>query len=148
MHAAHRGNVTAMKTLYTSVAMAEGGRTGRARTLNGTLDVNLERPVETGGSGEGTNPEELFAAGYAACFHSAMQLVARGTGQDVADSSVTAEVSLVQEDAGSYGLAVRLIATAPKLDRAQLEDLLAQTHEVCPYSRATRGHIDVELVVE
>ena len=137
-----------MKTLYTSVAMAEGGRTGRARTLNGTLDVNLERPREVGGSGEGTNPEELFAAGYAACFHSAMQIVARREELDVTDSSVTAEVSLTQDESGAFDLAVRLIASAPQLQAEELERLLAATHELCPYSRATRGNVAVELSSE
>jgi Ohr subfamily peroxiredoxin len=137
-----------VKVLYTAIATAEGGRDGMARSLDGNLDVRIVPPKELGGSGAGTNPEQLFAAGYAACFQSAMQLVAKARGLDVTDSSVTAEVDLGAKPDGTFGLAVRLLASVPDLDDATTHDLLVATHKVCPYSNATRGNIEVELIAE
>jgi Ohr subfamily peroxiredoxin len=137
-----------MKVLYTAIATAEGGRDGQARSLDGNLDVRIVPPRELGGSGEGTNPEQLFAAGYAACFQSAMHLVAKRQGHDLTDSSVTAEVDLGMVDSGGFGLAVRLLVSVPELDDEAAQKLLEATHQVCPYSNATRGNITVDLVVE
>jgi Ohr subfamily peroxiredoxin len=137
-----------VKVLYTAIATAEGGRDGQARSLDGNLDVRIVPPKELGGTGEGTNPEQLFAAGYAACFQSAMHLVAKRQGHDLTDSSVTAEVDLGMVESGGFGLAVRLLVSVPELDAADAARLLEATHQVCPYSNATRGNITVDLVVE
>jgi Ohr subfamily peroxiredoxin len=137
-----------MDALYTAIATAEGGRDGQARSLDGNLDVRIVPPKELGGTGEGTNPEQLFAAGYAACFQSAMHLVAKRQGHDLTDSSVTAEVDLGMVESGGFGLAVRLLVSVPELDAADAARLLEATHQVCPYSNATRGNITVDLVVE
>lgn len=137
-----------MKTLYTAEALATGaGRNGHARTSDGRLDLDLAIPTAMGGSGEGTNPEQLFAAGYAACFHSALQLVARQAGADVSDSSVGARVHIGPNDAGGFQLAVELEVTIPHLDAEQARALADKGHEVCPYSNATRGNIDVAVTV-
>jgi osmotically inducible protein OsmC len=137
-----------MRVLYTAVATAEGGRDGRSRSLDGNLDVRIVPPTELGGSGQGTNPEQLFAAGYAACFQSAMHLVAKTQGHDLTDSSVTAEVDLGTDDGRTYGLAVRLLVSVPELDAEATRKLLEATHQVCPYSSATRNNIAVDLLVE
>jgi osmotically inducible protein OsmC len=137
-----------VKTLYTAIATAEGGRDGRSRSLDGNLDVRIVPPRELGGPGDGPNPEMLFAAGYAACFQSAMHLVARAQGHDLTDSSVTAEVDLGITEDKTFELAVQLLVSVPELERPDTEKLLEATHQVCPYSRATRGNIPVELIVE
>ncbi|MFW0796473.1 organic hydroperoxide resistance protein [Gordonia sp. CPCC 205515] len=135
-----------MKAIYTAEALATGdGRNGHARTSDGKLDVDLDMPKELGGSGVGTNPEQLFAAGYAACFHSALRLVAGQAGADVSDSAVGARVSLGSTDAGGFGLAVELEVSLPNVDDATAQSLVEKAHEVCPYSNATRGNIDVAL---
>ena len=137
-----------MKPLYTAEALATGeGRDGHGRTSDGTLDLDLAIPKEMGGSGNGTNPEQLFAIGYAACFHSALRLVGRQEKSDVTDSSVGARVSLGQIDNGGFGLAVELEVTLPNLDHDTAQALTDKAHQVCPYSNATRGNIDVKLVV-
>ncbi len=100
-----------------------------------------------GGQGGATNPEQLFAAGYAACFHSALRLVAREAKADVSDSTVTAQVGIGPNGTGGFGLAVTLTVTLPKVDPADAQKLTARAHEVCPYSNATRGNIDVTLNV-
>jgi lipoyl-dependent peroxiredoxin len=136
------------KVLYTARATAEGGRQGHTATDDGKLDVTLAPPKEMGGSGDGTNPEQLFAAGYASCFHSAMKTVARATKQDTTDSTVAAAVGIGPINGGAgYGLEVELIVTLPNLDREAAEQLVAKAHEVCPYSNATRGNIKVDLKV-
>jgi lipoyl-dependent peroxiredoxin len=137
-----------VKVLYTAIATAEGGRDGAARSLDGNLDVRIVPPKELGGSGEGTNPEQLFAAGYAACFQNAMHLVAKAQGHDLTDSSVTAEVDLGATSAGTFEMAVRLLVSVPELDQAATQQLLEATHKVCPFSNATRGNIPVELIAE
>ncbi|ETT26051.1 organic hydroperoxide resistance protein [Rhodococcus aetherivorans] len=137
-----------MNVLYTAEALATGeGRNGRARTSDGKLDLGLAIPTEMGGTGEGTNPEQLFAAGYAACFHSALQLVARQDKADVADSAVGARVGIGRTDGGGFGLKVTLEVSLPHVPRAQALELTEKAHQVCPYSNATRGNIDVELEV-
>lgn len=138
-----------MKTLYTAEALASGeGRDGTARSSDGRLAVDLASPVELGGNGQGTNPEQLFAAGYAACFHSALRLVGRKAGADLTDSAVAAKVHLGQLDAGAgFGLAAELEIALPALTLAAAEDLVAKAHQVCPYSNATRGNINVDLKI-
>ena len=139
-----------MSTLYTAIATADGnGRNGHAVTSDGKLDVNLAFPKEMGGSGAGTNPEQLFAAGYAACFSSAMGLIAGQRKLDASDASVTAEVSLSPNDAGGFGLSVTLRVELPEALQGDAgRELVEAAHQVCPYSNATRGNIPVELVVE
>ncbi|MFV2120607.1 organic hydroperoxide resistance protein [Streptomyces sp. Act-28] len=137
-----------MDALYTAVATANG-REGRAVSSDGRIDLPLAFPAALGGDGRGTNPEQLFAAGYAACFAGAMGAIGRQEGIDVKDASVTAEVSIGKDADGGFGLAVVMRVELP--DHLQGEagrDLLEKTHAYCPYSKATRGNIDVELVVE
>ncbi|GAA2782068.1 organic hydroperoxide resistance protein [Kitasatospora sp. CM 4170] len=136
-----------MDALYTAVATANG-REGRAVSSDGQLDLALAMPPALGGNGQGTNPEQLFAAGYAACFASALSLVGRQARVDTSEVSVTAEVSIGKDGAG-FGLGVVLRVELPDSLAGESGQLLVkQAHEVCPYSRATRGNIPVELVVE
>ena len=135
-----------MKTLYTAEALATGeGRDGHGRSSDGRLDFDLAIPKEMGGSGNGTNPEQLFAVGYAACFHSALRLVARQDKVDVSDSAVGARVSIGQLDNGGFGLAVELEITLPNVDAETARQVTEKAHQVCPYSNATRGNVDVTL---
>lgn len=136
-----------MKTLYTAEALASGeGRDGNARTNDGKLDVALASPVELGGNGQGTNPEQLFAAGYAACFHSALRLVGRKARADLSDSAVAAKIHFGALDGREgYGLAAELEIALPALDRETAEQLVAKAHQICPYSNATRGNIAVDI---
>ena len=135
-----------MADLYTAVATATGdGRNGHARTSDGRLDLDLAVPKELGGAGGATNPEQLFAAGYAACFHSAVKTVARGRKQPVSDSAVTAEVGLGADDAGRFGLRVTLHVELGGVDQATAEGLVEAAHRLCPYSNATRGNVPVTL---
>ncbi len=137
-----------MKALYTAEALATGeGRNGHTRSTDGRVDVDLAIPTEMGGSGDGANPEQLFAAGYAACFHSALQMVARADKANIADSAVGAQVGIGQLDGGGFGLAVTLEISLPHLPRAQAQELTEKAHQVCPYSNATRGNIEVTLTV-
>jgi lipoyl-dependent peroxiredoxin len=136
-----------VQVLYTAEATSTGdGRNGHVTSSDQRLDFDLAMPPEFGGSGNGTNPEQLFAAGYAACFHSALRGIARQAGADVTDSTVTARVG-VGPDADMYGLTVTLIVAIPGLDRDQTRELAEAAHQRCPYSRATRGNISVELRV-
>ncbi|MGW9341674.1 organic hydroperoxide resistance protein [Streptomyces albidoflavus] len=132
---------------YTAVATAENGRDGRVATDDGKLDVVVNPPKEMGGSGAGTNPEQLFAAGYSACFQGALGVVARAAKADIKGSTVTAHVGIGKTEAGGFGLEVELITSIPNVDRATAEELVAKAHEVCPYSNATRGNIKVTLTV-
>ncbi|MGV9722167.1 organic hydroperoxide resistance protein [Nocardia beijingensis] len=137
-----------MPILYTAEALASGdGRNGRARTTDGKLDLNLSAPKEMGGDGEGTNPEQLFAAGYAACFHSALRLVGKQVKANIDDSAVGAKVGIGPNDAGGFGLAVTLDVSLPHLSREDAQALADKAHQVCPYSNATRGNIDVQVLV-
>jgi len=136
-----------METLYTAEALSTGqGREGRAQTPDGRLDLVLTAPKELGGSGIGTNPEQLFAAGYSACFHSALNTVARARKIKVEDSSVGGRVSLHREGEG-YKLSVELEVVIPGMDHEAAQELADAAHQVCPYSNATRGNIDVTVTV-
>jgi lipoyl-dependent peroxiredoxin len=141
-----------VKTLYTAVATAsDKGRNGHARTDDGRLDLDLVSPPEMGGQGgEGTNPEQLFAAGYAACFANAMRSSARRDGDEsvVDGATVTARVGIGAIGGGRFGLEVTLDVTVPGLAQDDAEALVAKAHDRCPYSNATRGNIPVELAVE
>ncbi|MEU9984676.1 organic hydroperoxide resistance protein [Streptomyces sp. NPDC050856] len=132
--------------LYTAVATAENGRDGRVSTEDGKLDVVVNPPKEMGGSGEGTNPEQLFAAGYSACFQGALGVVARQEGADISGSTVTAEVG-IGKNAEGFGITVRISAKIPKVSAATARELIEKAHQVCPYSKATRGNITVDLAV-
>ena len=137
-----------MQTLYTTTAVATGdGRNGHVQTIDGLLSTDVRMPVELGGAGGATNPEQLFAAGYAACFHSALKLVAGQLGGDATDSEVVADVSIGMLPSGGFGLAVQLEVSLPAMDHEAAEILVKAAHEVCPYSNATRGNIDVTLSV-
>nr|WP_220793283.1 organic hydroperoxide resistance protein [Nocardioides stalactiti] len=137
-----------MDILYTASAVATGGgRNGHVQSTDGFIDTDVRVPRELGGAGGATNPEQLFAAGYAACFHSALQLVAGQAKLDVTDSEVVADVSLGANGVGGFGLAVQLEVALPNLDRDVAEKLVEQAHQVCPYSNATRGNIEVTLSV-
>ena len=137
-----------MKVLYTAEALATGdGRNGRTRTPDGRVDLDLAVPREMGGSGDGANPEQLFAAGYAACFHSALQSVARAAKVDVGSSSVGALVGIGPNDSGGFALRVTLEVVIPDLPHEQAVELVEKAHLVCPYSNATRGNIEVTLTV-
>lgn len=137
-----------MDILYTATAHATGdGRNGHATSDDGLLDLDLRVPTEMGGPGGATNPEQLFAAGYAACFHSALKVVAGREQLDVSGTEVSASVGIGMDGNGGFGLAVELDVHAPALDRATAEALVAQAHEVCPYSNATRGNVEVTLTI-
>lgn len=132
--------------IYTAHAHAIGGRNGTAKSDDGHLDVKLAYPKSMGGDGNGTNPEQLFAAGYSACFLGALGLVARSQGVKLGEHSLAAEVDLIKDET-SFHIGVRLKLNAPELDRETAEKLLHAAHEVCPYSKATRGNIQVDLEV-
>ncbi len=137
-----------MQVLYTAEATATGGRQGHVRSSDGLVDLDLAIPKEMGGAGGSrSNPEQLFAAGYAACFQSALALVARGEGTDVADSTVTGRVGIGRDDTGGYGIQVELMVSVPGVERTHAEALVTKAHEVCPYSKATRGNVEVTLNV-
>ena len=137
--------------LYTAEATADGARTGRSRSSDGRLDVQLSRPATMGGDdGPGTNPEQLFAAGYAACFHSATRHALRPLSLSptaLEGSSVTAKVHFDKADVTTFDLAVDLEGHFPALDGDTARALMEATHQVCPYSRATRGNLPVTLTV-
>ena len=130
------------KVLYTAEATVTGGRAeGHGRSSDGTLDVQLRRPVEMGGEGGGTNPEQLFAVGYAACF-----AAGRREHAEVGDVSIDSHVSLLPTGDGAFNLAVTLDVSLPQVeDHEQADRIVAAAHQICPYSNATRGNIDVEL---
>jgi osmotically inducible protein OsmC len=137
-----------MDVLYTATAHATGdGRNGHATSDDGILDIDLRIPKEMGGPGGATNPEQLFAAGYAACFHSALKVVAGREKLDVNGSEVSASVGIGMLPNGGFGLQVELDVSVPNLDRDAAEALTAKAHEVCPYSNATRGNVEVTLTV-
>ena len=137
-----------MELLYTTEVTATGGRrAGRARSADGVLDVRIAPPKEVGGPGDATNPEQLFAAGYAACFDNSLGLIARRERLQAGETSVTALVGLGKEDDGRFGLDVELRISVPGLPREQAEELVAKAHRLCPYSRAIRGTLDVRLTL-
>ncbi len=135
------------KVLYTADAVVTGGRArGHGRTSDGVLEVDLRTPVEMGGKGGGTNPEQLFAIGYAACFEGALGVVARREHLTVDDASIDSKVQLLPTGSGGYLLAVGLDVTLPSIDDpAKAAALVRAADQVCPYSNATRGNIDVRL---
>jgi osmotically inducible protein OsmC len=136
-----------MDALYEAVGHATGdGRNGHARTDDGMLDLDVRVPTELGGPGGATNPEQLFACGYAACFHSAIKFTAARQKLDVTDSEVSATVFLGMTETG-FGLAVELDVSIPNLDKETAQRLTEDAHKVCPYSNATRGNIEVKLAV-
>jgi osmotically inducible protein OsmC len=136
-----------MSVVYTASATATGdGRNGHTRSSDGVIDIDLAIPKEMGGAGGAlSNPEQLFAAGYAACFHSALKLVAQQKKIAIADTAVTADVGIGPNDAGGFGLTVALSVEIAGVDQAVADDLVAAAHQVCPYSNATRGNIDVTV---
>lgn len=138
-----------MKVLYSTSVTTTGGREGKARSSDNHLEVSLTPPPELGGpkTGTGTNPEQLFAAGYSACFESAIRHVARGKKIKITQSEVTGEVSLHPTEAGGFSLSVVLSVKLPELEKAEAKALVDAAHQVCPYSNATRGNIPVTLHV-
>ena len=137
-----------MSPLYTTSAVATGdGRNGHVQTFDGHIDTPVRTPKELGGLGGATNPEQLFAAGYAACFHSALRLVASKAKLDTTDSEVVADISLGPLPNGGFGLTARLEVSLPAVDRITAERMVEQAHQVCPYSNATRGNMEVTLSV-
>ncbi|MFD6439331.1 organic hydroperoxide resistance protein [Peribacillus sp. NPDC060186] len=137
-----------MKPLYTAAVTVHGGREGHVKSEDGILDFDVRSPEELGGSGErATNPEQLFAAGYAACFDSALNLVLQKAKKKV-DTSVTANVTIGKdEEDGGFKLSVRLDVSIPDLSREEAEDFAKKAHMACPYSKATRGNLDVTLIL-
>jgi lipoyl-dependent peroxiredoxin len=134
------------KTLYTAEAQVTGGRAeGHGKTSDGALEVDLRLPGEMGGPGGGTNPEQLFAVGYAACFESALGAVARRAKVDVGEASIDSKVSLHPNENRGFDLSVELDVTLPSVEGEQAAELVRAAHQVCPYSNATRGNIPVTL---
>jgi Ohr subfamily peroxiredoxin len=131
---------------YKTVATTRGGRDGRAILEGGALALAMAIPKDMGGAGDGHNPEQLFALGYSACFGSAILLVARAHGVDGQKARVTAEVSL-DKDETSFGLSVAITVSIPGEDRAKVEEIAHAAHQICPYSKATRGNIPVTVTV-
>jgi lipoyl-dependent peroxiredoxin len=132
--------------LYTGVATATNGREGRVMSDDGRLDLVVGQPKEVGGSGNGTNPEQLFAATYSACFHASIAIVAGIEKVDITGSSVTAKVGIGKND-GGFGITAHLVADLPGVDPATASRLVEKAHQICPYSRMTREGIGVEITV-
>jgi Ohr subfamily peroxiredoxin len=138
-----------MKILYTAEAVVEGGRRGHGRTSDGWLQVDLSVPKEMDGDGgPGTNPEQLFAIGYAACFQSALLGVARARKLDASDSVITSRIGIGPTGNGGLGLMAALNLHLPHLARPEAEELMRRAHERCPYSRAIRGNVEVSLTID
>ncbi|HEV8569069.1 MAG TPA: organic hydroperoxide resistance protein [Actinoplanes sp.] len=138
-----------MQVIYTASATATGdGRNGHVRSSDGVLDLDLAVPKEMGGPGGAlTNPEELFAAGYAACFHNALKGVARRQKITLTDTAITVDVGIGPRDQGGYGLTVAIEAEIPDVDEATARDLIERAHQVCPYSNATRGNVELAVTI-
>jgi len=147
----HMTNTTGtprLTSLYGTTAHASGdGRNGHVLSDDGIIDMDVRMPPELGGPGGATNPEQLFAAGYAACFHSALRLVAAQAGIDTTDSAVSATVHLGTTEAGGFGIGVELDVSLPNATPEQARQAVETAHQVCPYSNATRGNVDVVLSV-
>jgi lipoyl-dependent peroxiredoxin len=133
--------------VYTAESTATGGgRDGHVKSSDNKIDLDTRPPKEMGGSGEGVNPELLFSAGFAACFLGALRLVARNDKIDLDDATgITTRVGFGKDSEGGFGLTAHLIGYLPGMDQAQADELMEKAHQVCPYSKATRGNIDVEL---
>ncbi|WP_347343835.1 organic hydroperoxide resistance protein [Pedobacter sp. MC2016-15] len=137
-----------MEKLYTAEALSAGGRNGHVKSSDGVLDLEVRAPKELGGGGGAyTNPEQLFAAGYAACFNSALSMVIRMAKIEAGDSTVTAQVAIGKLADGGFGLAVKLQISIPEVAPEVAHSLVEKAHQVCPYSNATRGNIEVELEI-
>ena len=137
-----------MKTLYTTQVTATGGRNGHVKSENGVLDLEVRMPKGLGGANDDfTNPEMLFAAGYAACFDSALNLIINKSKIETGETAVTAQVSIGQLENGGFGLAVELNVNIPEVSVEQAQTLTEKAHEICPYSNATRNNIEVKLSV-
>jgi lipoyl-dependent peroxiredoxin len=136
-----------IEVVYTAESTATGGgRDGHVKSSDGKIDLDTRPPKEMGGSGEGVNPELLFSAGYAGCFLGALRLVARNTGVTLDDATdVTVEVGIGKDPAGGFGLAGTIIGYLPGLEQEKADELVAAAHQVCPYSKATRGNIEIAL---
>ena len=134
---------------YTTEATATGGRDGHARSQDGRLDVSLSTPKELGGAGgEGSNPEQLFAAGYSACFIGALKVAGQQLKMKIPDDvAVTAKVGIGPRSAGGFGITADLTVSLPGIERDQAEELVEAAHQICPYSNATRGNVDVGLTL-
>ncbi|MGX4691677.1 organic hydroperoxide resistance protein [Streptomyces sp. JNUCC 63] len=135
------------KIMYVAEATAHGGRDGYVTSQDGHLGLKVAMPPQMGGTGEGTNPEQLFAAGYSSCFHNALILVGNRAGYDLSGSAVAAKVGIGPNKHRGYGLAVALSVSLPVLDPDVAAKLVDAAHQVCPYSNATRGNIDVTIVL-
>lgn len=137
-----------MKTLYTTSVTAKGGRDGHVKSENGILELDVRTPKALGGgSDDFANPEMLFAAGYSACFDSALNLVIKRSKMETGETTVTAKVSIGQIENGGFGLAVELDVNVPGVSLEEAQSLVDQAHQVCPYSNATRNNIEVKLAV-
>ena len=137
------------KKLYTATATAHGGRQGHVRSSDGVVDMDLTVPREMGGpGGTGTNPEQLFAAGYAACFESALRHIARAKSKPLKDASITAQVSFQDAGQSNYSLSVELHGKVDGVSKEETMELMQAAHLMCPYSKATRGNIDVKLFAD
>jgi osmotically inducible protein OsmC len=136
-----------MNPLYTAKAHTQGGRNGHVETVDGLLKLDLAMPKELGGTGHGNNPEQLFAAGYAACFESAIRYVAQMEKIPLKNASMTSEVSLYPTPEKGFKLGVKLHAKVSGLDQKKAEELVNKAHHVCPYSNAVRGNVDVNLTI-
>lgn len=137
-----------IEKLYTAEALATGGRNGNVKSSDGVLDLEVRTPKELGGGGGAyTNPEQLFAAGYAACFDSALSLVIRTAKVETEETTVTAQVSIGKTVSGGFGLSVKLQISIPGVTPEVAQSLAEKAHQVCPYSNATRGNIEVELEI-
>jgi len=139
-----------IQPLYTATATSHGGRNGRVRTDNGTIDMALTMPKALGGAeaAGSTNPEQLFAAGYSACFEGALRLVAGKMNKQIKDAHITAKATIGKTQAGGFGLAVELHGKLSGVSQAEADELMHAAHKVCPYSLATQGNIDVKLSSE
>lgn len=139
--------MSTIQPLYTAHATSKGGRGGNVKSDDGIIDLNLTVPKTMGGDGKaGSNPEQLFAAGYSACFAGAVGVVARMQNIPVGGFTISADVTIGKDDTG-YGIAAKLIGSFPELSKEQAQKVMEAAHQVCPYSKATRGNIDVQLTV-
>jgi len=137
-----------MKAIYTAVATATGGRNGHVKSDNGVLDVQVRMPKALGGLNDDyTNPEQLFAAGYSACFDSALNLVIKQIKAKTGETTVTSKVSIGQIENGGFGLAVEMSVNIPEVSLEEAKELVEKAHQICPYSNATRNNIEVNLIV-
>ncbi|MFD6548308.1 organic hydroperoxide resistance protein [Streptomyces sp. NPDC058398] len=133
--------------MYVAEATAHGGRNGYVTSQDGQLELKVAMPPALGGDGNGTNPEQLFAAGFSACFHNALVMVGRRAGLDLSGSTVAAKVGIGPNKQRGYGLAVALSVSLPVVDEDMAATLVDAAHEVCPYSNATRGNIEVTILL-